>query len=298
MEENISEREQTEKGSDLIGSTVPALASQETLWSGERAEESLYKVTDLEDFYPQTKGSFRSPEEQDEYIYDLKIMPTQQSMGFSDVTYELPGRTGASINTGVEVGFFGSGIFWEAIEYLEMCTPENIYQDFGFLKNQTVVEIGPGSKVGFMPMLASLAGAKNYIAVEPYFSSDYLEALKNKNLCGNLNLESQDKLMQLSKKHSISDTMPISVVATDIFNFLNVMPSDFKCSFYCCGIDSCIIYDRSNRIEINNLISTKLHPQGGLINHDSVIQPNNVRPYDFSFQQRKDSQFISIYRKT
>jgi hypothetical protein len=97
-------------------------------------------------------------------------------------------------------------------------------------KDQTVVDLGAGAYMnGYL--LVARAGAKSFIAVEPYFTEEAMESIAE-----------HKKRKQISidkKKYQLKD-VPTALVAEDMLGFLKRVP-DNSVSVLCSGIDRDVI---------------------------------------------------------
>lgn len=133
------------------------------------------------------------------------------------------------------------------------------------LKGKRVVEIG----AGMMPYgyaLAAHAGAKNFVAVEPFYA---------------------DK-QELAQKAYVEDQLPEhlriprKVVEMDILTYLEGEPDDLLC-LLACGIEDCILPGRDYKLKVEREIGRTLEPEAFFISSHSDLRPGELIEKEFIF---------------
>lgn len=172
---------------------------------------------------------------------------------------------------------------------------------------QVLVDLGCGRQLdGYI--ISKLAGARAYIAVDPYNLSRFYQRLTNeeenngadelnetiKKIRAAIQTRGYDKvvverLVQNIDNHLNREHIPVALVAEDMVSAMKRLPSD-SVSIMTAGLDKCILW----RDEYANLaedeISRVLHPNGAYLAMSSRLNPAGLKKSDsfkddFSFKK-------------
>ena len=164
-------------------------------------------------------------------------------------------------------------------------------------EGQVVVDLGAGENLdGYI--LANIAGANSYIAVEPWNIQElYRKMADQEKLKGDPELNkkiekmhkfigtipSYDKdlvkrIQERMQAHLKGEfrTIPTSVAAEDILTFLRRLPTD-SVSLLACGIDRCMIGNDEYAFQVEEEITRTLNPKGAYLGMCSRFQPSRLR---------------------
>ncbi|HRY60261.1 MAG TPA: class I SAM-dependent methyltransferase [Patescibacteria group bacterium] len=141
------------------------------------------------------------------------------------------------------------------------------------LKNQIVIDLGAGMSGRDAYYILDILGAKSYVGVDKFFSSQLSETLdKSKSELKNslselINTNSNYTQGKIEYFHGI----PASVADEDMLSFLRRLPDD-SVSIYASGIDDCVMHDADPEYvkAINKEIDRVLSPEGCIILHQSL----------------------------
>jgi len=150
----------------------------------------------------------------------------------------------------------------------------SIYQkDLAFvLKGQVVVDLGAGDKTTSY-LLAEMAEAAAYVAVEPYFYKE-------------LAIEFQT----LMSDPKLKKDLPFTIVPEDMLTLLERLPES-SVSVMAFGIDYTVI-EMEYTLRVSQEVQRVLHPEGALVssNIGKVIKPNTA--------QHDEVLSLGIFRNT
>ena len=121
------------------------------------------------------------------------------------------------------------------------------------LNGERVVELGAGI-MSFGYALAVSCGAKNYLAVEPFYA-DVLQATISE---------------MIQERSSVLPRIPFKVVAKDMFAYLKDEEDDLV-SIVACGIEDCILPDEDYKRMVEAEIVRVLSPSGVFISSKDFI---------------------------
>ena len=164
-------------------------------------------------------------------------------------------------------------------------------------EGQIVVDLGAGENLdGYI--LANIAGAQSYIAVEPWNIQRLYPLLSdNEKLKGDPEINgmiesmmrfigtipSYDKdlvkrIQERVQAHLKGGprTIPTSVAAEDILTFLRRLPTD-SVSLLACGIDRCMIGNDEYASQVEEEITRTLNPKGAYLGMCSRFRPSGLR---------------------
>lgn len=133
------------------------------------------------------------------------------------------------------------------------------------MKGRRVVEIG----AGMMPYgyaLAAHAGAKNFVAVEPFYAD-------KQEIAQRAYVEEQ-----LPEKLRI----PRKVVEMDILTYLEDEPDELLC-LLACGIEDCILPGVDYKLKVEREIKRTLEPEAFFISSHSDLRPDGLIEREFVF---------------
>jgi hypothetical protein len=149
-------------------------------------------------------------------------------------------------------------------------------------KDQVVLDLGAGA----MPYgieVSQRLGASAYIAVEPYFSDELRNNIKD---IGDTNI-SDTNISYL--------TIPYEIIPEDMLTFLRRV-SKKSVSILCSGIDECIINSGKYITAVEEEIARVLHPKGAFINYCSLFNPRGVERIYNDYHDLID-EFTGIYKR-
>ena len=119
------------------------------------------------------------------------------------------------------------------------------------LKGQILVDLGAG-KINYGYDFAKEAGARSYVAVEPF------------------NYETLLHYIKYEKKGLPSSCSPV-----DMLTFIQTLPKG-SVSFLCSGIDGAIISGKKYYREVENQIQRALHRNGVFVSNRRMIKPRGL----------------------
>ena len=146
------------------------------------------------------------------------------------------------------------------------------------IKGRRVVEIG----AGMMPYgyaLAAHAGAKNFVAVEPFYA---------------------DK-QEIAQKAYVEDQLPEDlriprkVVKMDILSYLEDEPDDLLC-LLACGIEDCILPGMDYKFKVEKEIGRTLDPEAFFISSHSDLRPVGLIEKEFVFPRPSNPRLTDRLR--
>ena len=150
------------------------------------------------------------------------------------------------------------------------------------LRGERVVEMGAGmTSYGYA--LAAFCGAKNYLAVEPF----YTDVLR-----GSISEMIQERAGALPR-------IPFKVVAKDMLAYLKEEEDDLV-SIVACGIEDCILPDEGYKRMVEAEIVRVLRPGGAFISSHSDFDPRGLHVTEQWFRRFANPTVqdrIRIYRK-
>lgn len=132
------------------------------------------------------------------------------------------------------------------------------------LKDRRVVELG----AGMMPYgyaLAALAGAKNFVAVEPFFAD-------RQEIAQQAYIEQNPSMQRI----------PRNTEAVDMLSYLESKPDNLLV-LLACGIEDCILPGPDYRRKVEGEIGRTLEQDGFFISSHSDLKPQGLRDMEFVF---------------
>ena len=151
----------------------------------------------------------------------------------------------------------------------------------GSLKGQSVVELG----AGMMPhgyLIAATFGARNYLAIEPYYADVLLKAIGQ----------------AIEEQRNVITEIPWKVSSDDMLTALRGIP-DGSVSILACGIEDCILPDADYKAAVEAEIARALSETGVFASSHSDLHPKGLREETLEFQ-RLDSPHkdrLRLHRK-
>ena len=150
------------------------------------------------------------------------------------------------------------------------------------LQGERVVELGAGA-MAYGYALAASCGAKNYLAVEPFYA-DVLQM----SIAG-----------MIEERSETLPRIPFKVVANDMLAYLKEETDDLV-SIVACGIENCILPDDGYKRMVEAEIFRVLRPGGAFVSSHSDLDPKGLRVTEQCFRRLANPSVrdrIRIYRK-
>lgn len=133
------------------------------------------------------------------------------------------------------------------------------------LEGKRVVELG----AGMMPYgyaLASACGAKNFVAVEPFYSDVQKTSIQT----------------YISENQGLSSRIPYKVIDRDMLAYLQDEPDDLLC-IIACGIENCILPGPDYRKKVENEIVRTMEKDSFFLSSHSDLSPHSLRSVETTF---------------
>ena len=150
------------------------------------------------------------------------------------------------------------------------------------LEGQRVVELGAGM-MAYGYALAASSGARNYLAIEPF----YADAL------------SKSIFERIRSRNELLLRIPFKVIPNDMLEHLQSEGDDLI-SIVACGIENCILPDEKYKRKVEAEVIRTLHPEGVFISSHSDIDPQGLQVTEKWFRRLENPTVqdrIRIYRK-
>ena len=150
------------------------------------------------------------------------------------------------------------------------------------LEGQRVVELGAGIRA-YGYALAASSGARNYLAVEPFYADVLSKSI------GEM-IRAQNELLP---------RIPFKVLPHDMLEHLQ-REGDDLISIVACGIENCILPDERYKRKVEAEIIRTLHPEGVFISSHSDIDPRGLQVTEKWFRRVESPTVqdrIRMYRK-
>ena len=151
------------------------------------------------------------------------------------------------------------------------------------LNGERVVELGAGI-MSFGYALAASCGAKNYLAVEPFYA-DVLQTTITE---------------MIQERSGALHRIPFKVVAKDMLAYLKDEADDLV-SIVACGIEDCILPDEGYKRMVEAEITRVLSPSGVFISSHSDFDPKGLHVTEQWFRRLANPAVkdrIRVYRKS
>ena len=133
------------------------------------------------------------------------------------------------------------------------------------LAGRRVVELGAGM-MSYGYALASTCGAKNFVAVEPFYSDIQKKSIQN----------------HISKNQGLNNRIPHKVVDLDMLAYLQGEPDDLLC-IIACGIEDCILPGPGYRKKVENEIVRTMEEDSFFLSSHSDLSPHCLRSVETTF---------------
>lgn len=133
------------------------------------------------------------------------------------------------------------------------------------LEGRRVVELGAGM-MSYGYALASVCGARNYVAVEPFYSD----------------MQEKSILSYLSGEVGMGERIPYKVVGQDMLNYLENEPDNLLCVI-ACGIEDCILPGPDYRKKVENEIVRTMAKDSFFLSSHSDLFPQFLQNMEITF---------------
>ena len=150
------------------------------------------------------------------------------------------------------------------------------------LEGQRVVELGAGMRA-YGYALAASSGARNYLAVEPFYADVLSKSI------GEMTRAQNELLPRI----------PFKVLPHDMLEHLQ-REGDDLISIVACGIENCILPDERYKRKVEAEIIRTLHPEGVFISSHTDIDPRGLQVTEKWFRRVENPTVqdrIRMYRK-
>lgn len=146
------------------------------------------------------------------------------------------------------------------------------------LKGRRVVELGAGM-MSYGYALASTCGAKNFVAVEPFYHD----------------IQEKSILSHLSKNNGLSYRIPYKIVAKDMLAYLEEEPDDLLC-IMACGIEDCILPGPGYRKKVENQIVRTMEKNSFFLSSHSDLFPQSLNHIEMIFRRPSNPKVFDRLR--
>ena len=146
------------------------------------------------------------------------------------------------------------------------------------IRGRRVVELGAGM-MSFGYALASVCGARNFVAVEPFYGD----------------VQKKSILSHLSESKGISNRIPYKVVDQDMLAYLEGEPDDFLC-ILACGIEDCILPGPDYRKKVENEIMRTLEKDSFFLSSHSDLCPKTLKHIELNFPRASSPKVFDRLR--
>lgn len=146
------------------------------------------------------------------------------------------------------------------------------------LKGRRVVELGAGM-MSYGYALASTCGARNFVAVEPFYHD----------------IQEKSILSHLSKNNGLSDRIPYKIVAKDMLAYLEEEPDDLLC-IMACGIEDCILPGPDYRKKVENQIVRTMEKNSFFLSSHSDLFPQSLKHIEMIFRRPSNPKVFDRLR--
>lgn len=133
------------------------------------------------------------------------------------------------------------------------------------LEGRRVVELGAGM-MSYGYALASVCGARNYVAVEPFYSD----------------MQEKSILSYLSGEVGMGERIPYKVAGQDMLNYLENEPDNLLCVI-ACGIEDCILPGPDYRKKVENEIVRTMAKDSFFLSSHSDLFPQFLQNMEITF---------------
>lgn len=146
------------------------------------------------------------------------------------------------------------------------------------LKGRRVVELGAGM-MSYGYALASTCGARNFVAVEPFYHD----------------IQEKSILSHLSKNNGLSYRIPYKIVAKDMLAYLEEEPDDLLC-IMACGIEDCILPGPGYRKKVENQIVRTMEKNSFFLSSHSDLFPQSLNHIEMIFRRPSNPKVFDRLR--
>ena len=146
------------------------------------------------------------------------------------------------------------------------------------LKGRRVVELGAGM-MSYGYALASTCGAKNFVAVEPFYHD----------------IQEKSILSHLSKNNGLSYRISYKIVAKDMLAYLEEEPDDLLC-IMACGIEDCILPGPGYRKKVENQIVRTMEKNSFFLSSHSDLFPQSLNHIEMIFRRPSNPKVFDRLR--
>ncbi|MBT3668506.1 MAG: hypothetical protein HOK41_17460 [Nitrospina sp.] len=146
------------------------------------------------------------------------------------------------------------------------------------LQGRRVVELGAGM-MSYGYALASVCGAKNFVAVEPFY----------------YDIQEKSILSYLSKNKGIISRIPYKIVAQDMLAYLEGEPDDLLCVMSC-GIEDCILPGPDYRKKVENQIIRTMEKDSFFLSSHSDLFPKSLNHIAMTFLRPSNPRVVDRLR--
>ena len=171
-----------------------------------------------------------------------------------------------SVSRDLGTGFAAPGGEFTRALYEWALTPDGTFLH-RLLENRRVVELG----AGMMPYgyaLAATCGAKNFVAVEPFYADKQRASVK----------------AMIEEQGSLLHRIPYKVDGRDMLDYLKDEADELLC-VVACGIEDCILPGANYRKQVEGEIYRVLEKDAFFICSHSDLQPMELQNREVSFQR-------------
>jgi hypothetical protein len=146
------------------------------------------------------------------------------------------------------------------------------------LNGRRVVELGAGI-MSFGYALANSCGAKNFVAVEPFYSDVQKTSINT----------------FISENKAIGNTIPHKVVDRDMLSYLQEEPDNLLC-LVACGIEDCILPGPDYRKKVENEIVRTMEKDSFFLSSHSDLFPQSLNSVEICFPRLSNVKLFDRLR--
>ena len=171
-----------------------------------------------------------------------------------------------SVSRDLGTGFAAPGGEFTRALYEWSLTPGGSFLQ-KILEKRRVVELG----AGMMPYgyaLAATCGAKNFVAVEPFYADKQRASVK----------------AIIEEQGSLLERIPYKVEGRDMLDYLKDEADDLLC-VVACGIEDCILPSTEYRKQVEGEIYRVLERDAFFLSSHSDLQPQGQRMMEMTFRR-------------
>ena len=146
------------------------------------------------------------------------------------------------------------------------------------LAGQRVVELGAGM-MSYGYRLAAACGARNFVAVEPFYSD----------------LQKRSIQACISEDNKGAPRIPFKVIDRDMLDYLTDEPDDLLCVL-ACGIEDCILPGPDYRSKVECEIARVLAPDTFFLSSHSDLYPKDLGILELSYPRPSNPKVLDRLR--